>query len=338
MPPPRGGEPARIDAVPPKPIVERPGESPPDPQARWIEGYWDWDKAAKDFVWVTGTWRVPPSGRFWVGGYWTRDKQGWYRVPGFWSDPLAGRNDWQTQGPPADRPDEVVGPPPAPGAFHIPGQYVPSGMGVVWRPGFWARAQPGWEWIPARWVRLSDGWSFREGRWERAKGEESSPSRDAQAASNPSGRRVVARPANGLIDLPRDTATAPDRDISTTSATTLQPIPEGGQTLPPPAMQGSIFGRSPGPVVPTGAAEEGPARVPSSRPITGGPVDNPDPSTHSEEAENRPEGGENRSDNPKPAAVVPTPRTVRPLPPPVRYSTPRARFGTFVRGLINRIR
>jgi hypothetical protein len=78
-----------------------------------------------------------------------------------------GRVDWRTQGPPADRPAETIGPAPGPDTFFVPGEYVPDGEDLVWTPGFWAKVQPGWEWVPARWVRRSDGWAFREGRWER---------------------------------------------------------------------------------------------------------------------------------------------------------------------------
>ncbi|HMB07988.1 MAG TPA: hypothetical protein VKP69_30190 [Isosphaeraceae bacterium] len=82
--PPIDREPDRVGNSPPAPIVERPGVSPPSPDARWIEGYWEWDGGRQDFVWVTGTWRVPPPGKFWVNGFWRRDDRGWYRVPGFW--------------------------------------------------------------------------------------------------------------------------------------------------------------------------------------------------------------------------------------------------------------
>jgi len=80
-----GRDPSRVDRSPPAPITERPGGSPTSPEARWIEGYWDWDPGRNDYVWVAGLWRVPPPGTFWVNGYWRRDDRGWYRVPGFWS-------------------------------------------------------------------------------------------------------------------------------------------------------------------------------------------------------------------------------------------------------------
>ena len=34
-----------------------------DEDGQWIEGYWQWDDSQKDYVWVTGTWRVPPPTR-----------------------------------------------------------------------------------------------------------------------------------------------------------------------------------------------------------------------------------------------------------------------------------
>jgi hypothetical protein len=77
----------RVDKSPPPPVVERPGDSPPSPDAHWVDGYWDWDGERKDFTWVAGIWRIPPQGTFWVNGYWRRDDQGWYRVPGFWCAP-----------------------------------------------------------------------------------------------------------------------------------------------------------------------------------------------------------------------------------------------------------
>ena len=161
-----------LDPVPhrqgaPAPIVERPGVDPPNPNAQWIEGYWEWDASRKDFVWVTGTWRVPPPGKFWVNGYWRRDDKGWYRVPGFWSDRKTDRIDFRKNGPPADHPADEPGEAPGPDYFYVPGQYYPDGNGVVWKPGFWAKAQPGWAWVPAQWVQQPEGWTFQEGYWDR---------------------------------------------------------------------------------------------------------------------------------------------------------------------------
>jgi len=160
-------DPERLSTAPPPPIVERPGVEAPSPRAEWIGGYWDWDPGRKDFVWVTGTWRVPPPGRFWVNGYWKRDDQGWYRVPGFWSDRKTDRINYRKDGPPADHPADEPGEAPGEDTFYVPGQYYPDGDGVVWKPGYWARSQPGWSWVPAQWVHQPEGWIFQEGYWDR---------------------------------------------------------------------------------------------------------------------------------------------------------------------------
>ncbi len=136
-------EPDHVAKTPPAPITERPAVDPPSLQAEWIEGYWQWDASRDTYLWVTGTWRVPPPGRFWVNGYWKRDDRGWYRVPGFWSERKTDRLDYRKDGPPQVRPDDEPGQPPADNTFYIPGQYYPDGDGVVWKKGFWAKAQPG---------------------------------------------------------------------------------------------------------------------------------------------------------------------------------------------------
>ena len=158
--PAKDADPEHVTKAPPPPIQERPGVDRPSPDAEWIPGYWQWDDGRKDFVWVTGTWRVPPPGRFWVNGYWKRDEAGWFRVPGFWSDRRTDRIDYRKDGPPADRPAEEPGPAPAEDAFYIPGQYVPDGDGVVWKPGYWTKAQPGWAWVPSQWIKQPEGWAF----------------------------------------------------------------------------------------------------------------------------------------------------------------------------------
>ena len=157
----------RIAKQPPTAIVERPGIDPPDPRAQWIDGYWDWDASKNDFVWVTGTWRVAPPGRFWVNGYWKRDDKGWYRVDGFWSDRKTDRLDYRKDGPPAEHPADDPGPSPDDDHFYVPGQYFPDGNGVIWKPGYWAKTQPGWSWVPAQWVKQPEGWTFQDGFWDR---------------------------------------------------------------------------------------------------------------------------------------------------------------------------
>jgi hypothetical protein len=165
--PAKDGTPRKVSQPPPAPITERPGVDTNNPEAQWLKGYWEWDTERKDFVWVTGTWRVPPPGRIWVDGYWMRDVQGWYRVPGFWSDRKTDRTNFRKYGPPAEHPLDEPGPAPSPNDFYIPGQYYPDGDGVVWKPGYWGKSVPGWAWVPAQWVRRPEGWTFQDGYWDR---------------------------------------------------------------------------------------------------------------------------------------------------------------------------
>jgi hypothetical protein len=226
-PAPAGGAPVHVDKAPPARIVDRPGMQSPGAGARWIDGYWEWDRDLKDFVWVTGVWKVLPPGQFWVNGVWKRDGQGWYRVPGFLSK---RKSDVRRDGPPVDRPEDRPGPAPGPDYFFLEGQYVPSGDGVSWRPGFWARIQPGWSWVPARWVHLAEGWAFRDGRWERS-GTGADPSRPGVGETSAlTPRDSAARLTPGPFS---PIEPAGDRSPDPSTTTDLQPLPQGGVPNPP---------------------------------------------------------------------------------------------------------
>jgi hypothetical protein len=256
--------PEHFDKAPPARIAERPGARPPGPDARWLEGYWDWDKGRKDFAWVTGTWLVPPPGKFWVNGYWRREPKGWYRVPGFWSGVSPVPKDGQVQEPPRDGrrvglplplPEEPVGMAPGPDYFYIPGEYVPGPSGVVWRAGFWARAQPGWEWNPARWDRWANGWVFREGFWRRAANPPGLP--PGVVASTPGGMLVSTPvgfgshaagtiwsplvPSNGLTPRNVSLNTSPGSSAGPgETMTSTRPVEPGAAQL---AARGETAGR-----------------------------------------------------------------------------------------------
>jgi hypothetical protein len=224
-----------IRRQPPATIGERPGADRPDRTAQWVPGYWDWDQTQNDFVWVGGTWQVPPASSMWVAGRWMRDADGWYRVPGFWSrrrDAAAqptstiasdrAQPAWRLSGPPADHPNDPPGDAPGPDYFYLAGHYVPDGENVTWKPGFWAQVQPGWDWVPARWVRRSDGWDFRPGSWVRETG--------ALAENGDPGQRSTVRP------LPGDT---------TSSAVDPEARSSGPDAMPgvaPPIASGEIDG------------------------------------------------------------------------------------------------
>ncbi len=202
--------PEHIGKAPPALIGERPGSLCPGPDARWIDGYWAWDRDRGDFAWVTGTWVVPPPGEFWVNGYWRRGAKGWYRVPGFWSGGGQVQKvvrvqevalDGRRPGPPMTRPEEPIGTAPGPDFFYIPGEYVPAWGGVAWRQGYWARSQPGWEWIPARWERRATAWVYREGFWNRVPG---TPAPSPGGLTPAHGTTLVST-ASGVSTPPADT-------------------------------------------------------------------------------------------------------------------------------------
>lgn len=224
-----------VDKAPPAPVIDRPGVDAPEANAHWIEGYWDWDPDRKEFVWMTGTWLVPPPGRFWVNGFWRREEQGWSRSPGFWSDRKA---DVRRDGPPTVSIEDQPGPAPGPDYFYVPGQYVPAGDGVAWKPGFWAKAQAGWEWVPARWVRQSDGWTYREGHWEKA----AAPiaSRGAAPARN-------VPPSTGSTSPFNPTAPTDSRPLDPIESNELAAIPDAGRPATPGPPDGTVAGPHPDP-------------------------------------------------------------------------------------------
>jgi hypothetical protein len=72
---------------PPAPIPEEPpNQKPKGDNVQWITGYWAWDIDQKDFIWVSGLWRVPPPGREWVPGYSAEVDGGWRWTPGYCAD------------------------------------------------------------------------------------------------------------------------------------------------------------------------------------------------------------------------------------------------------------
>ncbi len=258
----------QIAKSPPSPINERPGVHPPGPNHQWIEGYWEWEESRKDFVWVTGTWHVPPPGSFWVNSHWRRDEKGWTRVSGFWSGRQSQRVDWRTSGPPADRPEEAIGPAPGPDRFHVAGQYVPDGDGVAWRPGFWSRSYPGWEWAPARWVRESSGWAFREGRWNRATG--------AGERSTPQpGRRSTVR-GTTIVSTPAE-AEPPPLDASDPASAGALPLLTSADPAPTPPARPA--GDAPAPLDSETKAIEGTDPPPLTFAEPPSPTVSPSPAT-----------------------------------------------------------
>ncbi len=151
--------PTAIDEVPPD-------EKPEGDNMQWLPGYWGWDDEQKDFLWISGFWRVPPPHRQWVPGNWQQVDGGWQWTPGFWAmDDLKELNYLPVPPPSIDRGPST----PAPDAesMYSPGCWVYRESRYLWRPGFWVQYQPDWVWIPAHYVWSPAGYVFVEGYWDR---------------------------------------------------------------------------------------------------------------------------------------------------------------------------
>jgi hypothetical protein len=151
---------------PPEPIDEVPPDQRPEgDNVVWIPGYWASDADRDDFLWVSGTWRIPPPGRQWVPGAWQQVEGGWHWVPGFWAPADQQQLVYlPAPPPPADR--EPAAAPDANSTF-APGTWVWRQSRYYWRPGFWVPFRPGWCWVPAHYLWTPVGYLFIEGYWDR---------------------------------------------------------------------------------------------------------------------------------------------------------------------------
>jgi hypothetical protein len=159
-----------VPKEPPAPVPElAPDQKPAGQNVQWIPGYWSWDGARNDFLWVSGIWReTPPSGQ-WVPGYWNQVEGGYQWVPGTWVPVPSGQNPSQPAYLPAPPQSLEAGPnspQPSANVSWTPGYWSWQGSGYAWRPGFWAAVQPNWIWTPAHYVWTPSGYLFVAGYWD----------------------------------------------------------------------------------------------------------------------------------------------------------------------------
>lgn len=161
-----GLKPLTVPKAPPPPVEEVPPDvKPEDESAIWIPGYWAWDDDRKDFIWVSGVWRAPPSGATWVAGYWTEVDGGWRWVPGFWTSAETTEATYYPE-PPESLEQGPTSEPASPDYFWVPGCWEWRVGRYVWRPGYWAVVQPDWVWVPASYCWSPRGWVFVAGYWD----------------------------------------------------------------------------------------------------------------------------------------------------------------------------
>src|SRR5579864_1474300 len=155
-----------VPKTPPAPISEVPPEQKPEgANVHWIPGYWAWDDARTDFIWVSGLWRSVPPGRQYIPGYWQHVEGGFQYVPGYWASTEVAQVQYLPQ-PPASLENGPNAPAPAAGAVWAPGTWVWQGDQYLWRPGFWVASQPGWMWMPASYSWTPYGYVYNPGFWD----------------------------------------------------------------------------------------------------------------------------------------------------------------------------
>jgi hypothetical protein len=155
-----------VPRQPPKPIPEIPPDKKPEGKnVKWLPGYWAWDPERKDFLWVSGTWRVAPRGRRWVPGYWTQADNGWRWVHGLWVAAKRPSLDYLAP-PPKPVDNGPTSNPLGENSFWVPGCWVPRGGEYLWRPGYWNTYRPGRVWVPDGYAWTPGGCLYNSGYWD----------------------------------------------------------------------------------------------------------------------------------------------------------------------------
>ncbi|MBI3821420.1 MAG: YXWGXW repeat-containing protein [Planctomycetes bacterium] len=160
----------QIAKKPPVPIEELPPEEKPEGDVIWIGGYFAFDDDRADFLWVSGCWRVKPTGKEWVPGYWRETNTMWQWVPGFWTNATQARAEPITYYPTPPAPPNIA-PPAAPAELdmiQVPGYWQWTGDRYVWRAGYVTRVRPGFVYVASHYRWTPYGHVFVAGYWDYA--------------------------------------------------------------------------------------------------------------------------------------------------------------------------
>ncbi len=152
------------------PVLERPPQS--FPNSRWIDGYWDWHPAFKEFVWIPGVWRIYPPGQDWQSGKWAPAPDGAVRYPGYWFK--ASQRPTIKRNPPRDNSEslrdggrmatqKMVGQ----DGFWVRGHWqLDQQDDYRWEPGYVAANDEGFLWQNAQVVPVVGGYAIVDGFWD----------------------------------------------------------------------------------------------------------------------------------------------------------------------------
>ncbi|MFO0885462.1 MAG: hypothetical protein U0894_14955 [Pirellulales bacterium] len=157
---------AKIDKAPPMLIDEiAPNVKPAGANVTWIPGYWGWDVASNDFLWVSGTWRNAPPNHRWTPGYWNKVDGGYQWMSGFWLPATQAQVNYYAA-PPKSLERGPTSPSPSNNHFWIPGCYVPNNGQYAWQPGYWGQYQSNYVWTPGQNVQTAGGYIYIPGYWD----------------------------------------------------------------------------------------------------------------------------------------------------------------------------
>lgn len=155
-----------VPKSPPDPINEVPPEQEDlEEGVQWIPGYWAWDDDRDDFIWISGTWRVPPPGREWTPGRWVEVEDGYQWISGYWADSEVAENKYLPEPPDSLEQGPNMSAPSQDYAW-VPGSWIWVRGYYAWQPGYWSMAQPDWVWVPAYYVWTPHGYISAGGYWD----------------------------------------------------------------------------------------------------------------------------------------------------------------------------
>ncbi|MEM7474171.1 MAG: hypothetical protein AAF483_04205 [Planctomycetota bacterium] len=153
------------DRAPPAAIQEeRPQEIPAGNNPQWIEGYWSWDAAREDFIWVSGMYREVPPGRTWVKGAWQQVGTQYLRHAGYWG--VAGVQSTYLPAPPQPLETKPTLPAPDENSFWMPGEWVYQDDSYSWQDGYWTQHYQDWIWQPSCYANTAQGHVYVSGYWD----------------------------------------------------------------------------------------------------------------------------------------------------------------------------
>ena len=157
---------ALVLKAPPQVIDEVPPEYKPDGNnVQWISGYWAWDEAQSDFIWISGIWRDVPPNRQWIPGYWTTEQDGYRWVAGIWAEDSQVELGYLPQ-PPASIDQGPSTHAPSEDYFYVPGNWAYQNDNYRWQAGHWQPVVENWIWIPACYVWTPNGCVYQSGYWD----------------------------------------------------------------------------------------------------------------------------------------------------------------------------